>query len=320
MLEHNLEFYVANQDAFDALTDEQVMALSRGEIIPFVDGDTAPAAESKGEPDPAQVVKEEAPVVKEVDPVLMAKDGVHTIPFQRLKDAEAKAAEFETLVKSQAELIESLKQAKAEDAKTGGTEAQDAVLTEYQGEFPEVAGDLIPFIQKMIDAGVTAKTSEMKAQLDAQLAPMKQASADKAVDAHFAAIEAAIPDFDAIKPEAVEAWIKTQPSFAQAPALNVLEKGKAAEVIELYSAYKASLGTQTDVPAKPSKEDLKLQAAAAIANAKGKTPTSLTDLPSGTKAEVDGLSAEANMGAMQLLDKFMGMSPDKILKHAARLV
>lgn len=309
-------YFLEHPDAMDALTTEQIMALSRGESV--ANGDTEVKTEdSEGTPGPAVVDEVAAPEAK-VESVLMAKDGRHIIPFERLTEMTEKAAEWERFAGEQAALIESLKAAKVEDAKTGGTEAQQAVMAEYQGEFPEVATDMKPYIQSMIDAGVSAKMSEMEAKLNTAMAPMQKAAADNAVDAHFAAIKDAVPEFDTlVETGAVQDWIKTQPSFMQGPALKILETGTAAQVIELFSAYKATLGTPKDVPA-ATKEDLKKQAAAVIANAKGKTPVSLTDIPSGAIAETNGLVAEMAMSASQLLDTFMKMSPDKILKHAAR--
>lgn len=321
-MEHDIEYYMANQDAFDALTEEQVMALSRGEAIPPANGDTTDSSVESGEsPATAPTAEIKEPDAKVEEPKLLAKDGVHTIPFQRLKDAETKAAEWEAVAKSQESLIESLKQAKIADAKTGGTEVQEAVLAEYAGEFPEVVNDLKPYMQAMIDAGVKAKMSELESRLNSAIEPMQKATAEDAADAHFSAIKSVVTDFDAlVESNAVGEWIMTQPKFMQASMQDVLDKGTAADVIDLFTAYKATLGTQKDVSATPSKEDLKTQAAAVIAKAKASTPVSLTDIPSGTKPEINSIAAEASMSASQLLAKFQGMTSEQILQHASRVV
>ena len=314
MAGNDLAYYMANESEFNKLTEAQVIALSQGETV---EGETAAretdGAENGESPAPATEVAE--PVA---EMVVQAKDGKHVIPFAELEEARSKAAQWEAFAREQAAMVESLKQAKAEDAKTGGTEAQEAVMDEYAGDFPEVFNDLKGHIQSMIDAGVKAKMGDLEAKLNGAIAPMQKAAQESAVDAHFNAIRASISDFDSlVESGAVQDWIKTQPSYVQKPAMAVLEQGTASEVIELFSNYKASLpGAQSA----PSKQELQNRANAVIAKARATKPTSLTDIPSGTQAPIDDDAAEAGMSASQLFAKFQGMPPDKILKAMARAI
>ena len=316
MAEKDLAYYMANENEFNALTEEQVIALSEGHTV---EGETAAPKEEAAEvvESPAHEAEAKEPVVEEEN-VLLAKDGKHIIPFERLQEMTEKAAQWEAFAREQAALVESLKQAKAEDAETGGTKAQEAVMAEYKGEFPEVFEDLKGHIQSMINAGVSAKMTELEARLNDTIAPMQQTAQNNAMDAHFNAIKSAISDFDQLVVSgAVQDWIKTQPSYVQKAATAVLEQGTASEVIELFSNYKASLPNKRAVP---SKDDLNAKANAVIAKAKAKTPTSLTDVPSGTSAAIDDDAAEAGMSAQQLFAKYQGMPPDKILKSIARAI
>ena len=302
----DLGYYLAHEDEYNALTEDQVIALSHGETV---EGETA---EPTAEPEEAPALEPEVvePVVEEV---LLAKDGKHIIPFERLQEMTDKAAQWEAFAREQAALVESLKQAKIEDAKTGGTEAQEAVMDEYKGEFPEVFDDLKGHIQTMIEAGVSAKMTAMEARLKAEIAPMQKVAVDNAMDAHFNAIKSAISDFDKlVESGAVQDWIKTQPSYVQKAATEVLEQGTAGEVIELFSSYKASLPNA----AAPSKQDLQSKANAVIAKAKVRTPTSLTDVPSGTQSAID--EEEANPSGTSLLNKYQGWDEQRILKDMAR--
>ena len=316
MAEKDLAYYMANENEFNALTEEQVIALSEGHTV---EGETAAPKEEAAEvvESPAHEAEAKEPVVEEEN-VLLAKDGKHIIPFERLQEMTEKAAQWESFAREQAALVESLKQAKAEDAETGGTKAQEAVMAEYKGEFPEVFEDLKGHIQSMINAGVSAKMTELEARLNDTIAPMQQTAHNNAMDAHFNAIKSAISDFDQlVESGAVQDWIKTQPSYVQKAANAVLEQGTASEVIELFSNYKASLPNKQSVP---SKYDLNAKANAVIAKAKAKTPTSLTDVPSGTSAAIDDDAAEAGMTAQQLFAKYQGMPPEKILRSIARAI
>ena len=316
MAEKDLAYYMANENEFNALTEEQVIALSEGHTV---EGETAAPKEEAAEvvESPAHEAEAKEPVVEEEN-VLLAKDGKHIIPFERLQEMTEKAAQWEAFAREQAALVESLKQAKAEDAETGGTKAQEAVMAEYKGEFPEVFEDLKGHIQSMINAGVSAKMTELEARLNDTIAPMQQTAPNNAMDAHFNAIKSAISDFDQLVVSgAVQDWIKTQPSYVQKAATEVLEQGTASEVIELFSNYKASLPNKRAVP---SKDDLNAKANAVIAKAKAKTPTSLTDVPSGTSAAIDDDAAEAGMNAQQLFAKYQGMPPEKILKSISRAI
>jgi hypothetical protein len=314
----DIDYFMNNQDEYDKLTEEQLSILAKGGTL---NADTEANAE---EIENTAALETEGKVVEPVvasEPELLAKDGKHTIPYQELIDAREKAAQWEAFAAEQAALVESLRQAKAEDAGTGDTKAQEAVLAEYEGEFPEVASDMKPYIQAMIDAGVQSKVNAAVAAIEAKmnqtLAPMQKAAQDATVEAHFATIKGAVPDFDALVDSgSVQAWIKTQPGFVQAPANAVLEKGTAAEVIELFNAYKAA---NQKSGSSLSKEEIAKQAAARIAGVKDKTTTSLTDIPSGTIAPVDEAAAMDGMNASQLLARFEGKNPAEIMKLLAKV-
>ena len=311
----DLAYYLANEDEYNKLTDDQVIALSHGETV---EGETAePTAEN--EESPALEPEVVAPVVEEV---LLAKDGKHIIPFERLQEMTDKAAQWEAFAREQAALVESMKNAKTEDAKTGGTENQEAVIAEYAGDFPEVFDDLKVHFQGMIDAKVTAKMAELEAKLDNVIAPMQQQAEDNSKEAHFAAIKSVINDFDQLVDSgAVEDWIKTQPSYVQKAANQVLygipgvknSAGTASEVVELFSSYKASLPKSHETP---SKQDMQAKANAVIAKAKVRAPTSLTDVPSGTQSPID--EEEANPSGNYLLNKYQGKDESWILRDLAR--
>lgn len=330
-----MDYFMADPGRMDSLTSDQIMALSRGEQIEY--GDTAqadgaaPGSEGKTEAELATEAAAQAAIdaaaalaLAATKPVVLAKDGVHTIPFEQLQEARDRAVQLEAFSKQQGELISQLQAAKVVDAASGKgeTTAQEAVLAEYAGEFPEVFNDLKPIIESMVKSGVEANMKAFATQLKAEIAPMQQMAQDSAQDAHFNAITSAISDFDQlVESGAVQDWIKTQPSFMQPTMSAVLEKGTATQVIELFSAYKQAEGIQ---PGKThpalTAQQLKDKAADIITGVKTKPPKSLTDVPSGTIEPTDELAAEAGMSALGLLAKFEKMNPADILKHAGRQI
>ena len=118
----------------------------------------------------------------------------------------------------------------------------------------------------------------------------------------------------------LQQWINNQPSYVQPASNKILygidgvknSAGTAAEVIELFKHYKASLPNA----AAPSKQDMHAKANAVIAKAKVRTPTSLTDVPSGTQSAID--EEEANLSGTSLLYKYQGWDEQRILKDMAR--
>lgn len=322
-VEYGIADYIEDQAAYDALTDEQVQALSRGELVKY--GETEPAASpaAKESDEAPAVATEEKPaeVVAEEPPVIATKDGKHVIPFQELQDARDREAHWKQIAEAKTALAESLQAAKVEDKGTGDTKAQDDVLEKFISEYPELAPSLTPAIQKMIDAGVNAKVSELEKKFAESIAPMQKAALENSAEAHFAAITKAVPDFHSIVDSgAIQAWVGKLPSYVRTAAEAVLEKGTAKEIIELFSDYKASLPAGKTAEPVPSKEEIEKKAAAAVAAAKGKTPSSLSEVASGTNAEIDGDAAEATMSPQQLYAKMQNMDPNKILAHLSKAI
>lgn len=110
-------------------------------------------------------------------------------------------------------------------------------------------------IGKMYDAKLKAELGNYKTQLLADLngvlAPLYQSVGTVQATSHMGVIKAAHPDADAIAPAVVE-WVKTQPSYVQTGMMQVLEKGNAAQVVELLSDYKKTLATPGAAPVTPA--------------------------------------------------------------------
>jgi hypothetical protein len=310
------EYYENNPGEFDSLTDDEKDSVLSGNLIE--DDTEADEAEENSETSGAE----------QEEPELLAKDGKHTIPYQELVEARKKAAEWEQFASQQADLIKSLQAAKVEDAGTGDTKAQEAVIAEYQGEFPEVVEDMKPFIQRMIDEGIKAGLSQFQTEINERVAPVEKIANETAAERYFSSIRAAHPDADEIVDDkAFSDWVNKQPSFVKASYMEALEyKRPASDLIEMFSAYKEAAGIKPSVVdeaagIKPSVVDITGQAKDIIAKTKRTTgPGSLTDIPAGTTGQHDETEQMMTMTSRELEKKFWNKSPDEINKMMSKLL
>jgi hypothetical protein len=287
------DYYADNADEFNALSDDDRQKVLAGDIL----ADPEPVIEQAAD---------DAPI--DENPVVLAKDGKHTIPFSEFNEYRTKVEQLTALTQQQAEFIQSLQQAKVDDAKTGGTAATDAVIAEYQGDFPEIAEDIKPYIQALISDGIRNGLAEIGKTIDSRVAPVEKALGETAAEKHFNAINSAHPDIDEIlESDGFKQWQEAQPSFMRASIMSVLNQGTAQQVIELFDTYK-------DASAKPEPaETLDLgKAKEAISKAKAKVPGTLTDIPTGIGGTIDEAEALTQMSDAQIDNLFRGKTPAQI--------
>ena len=298
------EFFLAN--AVDGqLTDAQTMEMltlsEQGDTTPVES--SAPAADVNAEPTATETKVEPAPVV-------LAKDGVHTIPYEKLEEARQGEQHWKKVAAEMQAMLEAAPKA----APTPQATQSAPIETEPEAPAEDVFGDyseeaIKKGVEKLVSSQVGAIRAEMEAKLAAALAPSQHAAAESAAESHFSAINKAHPDVESVVPSQEMAnWIAKQPSFAQAGYKAVLEEGSAAEVIELLDNFKAATG-RTAATGKPSAA---AAAAAAIANARAVTPTSLSEIPAGSAAHHDQGEAMLEMTDAGLMSMFDGKTPEQI--------
>ncbi|PPC98358.1 MAG: hypothetical protein CTY35_05400 [Methylotenera sp.] len=320
------DYFLANQNEYDALSEEQITELLTEGVITV--GDTnisdSPNADKPQDADDSkggdeQVVDEQADLGAEPKGIL-SKDGQHVIPFSRLTEAQEEAAKYKELVTSQQQLIDKLTAAKEADVGTGDTKAQDDVLAELRTEFPELAEKLAPAISKMVEQGVSATM----AKLDSLIKPLQANAEESAADKHFNAIRAVHSDFDTLmEGDAVDKWIDKQPTFLRGRFQEVLQKGTANEVTELLNAYKEANSTAVKEPSKQlSADELKAAAKSVVDKAKGevRAPSSLSDFPVGANPSTDELTALTELSPAALLGSFEGKTPEQINAIVSKLI
>ena len=324
------EFFLANA-VNGELTDAQMlqmMNLPEGDTSALLEGGMPDATESaEATPDGKQGTTNEAEnesaTTPDPDPakaVVLAKDGVHTIPYEKLAEAREGEKHWKAQAEAAAAELAALKQQAQQRADAGEapTQTDAAVATAQaaiaQGVDPAIFGDfseeaLAQGIQKLVDMRVQEQVS---AALNKALAPIQQKQEADAATSHLSAIYKAHPDADSIaESKELADWIEAQPSFARAGYQAVLQQGTTAEVIEFFDTFKQATGKAAQQNT-PEQSDVSAAAKAALAKAKAQVPTSLSEIPAGSKAHHDEAEALMEMSDSSALNSFMGKSPEQI--------
>ena len=279
------------------------------------DKDDTPATEA-----PADTPDDSSNDDVEGEKVVLARDGVHTIPYEKLVEArERDRVSQEQLAAANAELESLRKQLQTpanvaptqqeQDIETAQAAIDAGVNPDYFGDFSEEA--LAEGINKLIDERV-------KAQVDAQVAqalqPMQAREQESAEAAHYRTIYEAHQDIDSILESGeFDAWKGAQPTYVQAALDGVLAQGTAEQVVELLNNYKQSTNSTAE-PAKadkPSSDDLKAKAREAINNAAPTIPASLSDIPGGHKGATSITEQMDSMSGIDIADEMMSWSAEK---------
>lgn len=325
-----------NQDFYDsidsALTPEQA-----AQAMALAEGDTAKPAETGSTPNAATDEGEQAKVDKQDDSaqskandedgitaenaVVLAKDGKHTIPYDRLEKARQGERHWrEQAENAQYQLSELQAQAQARaDAGINPTKADNLVA---QAEAAIDAGadvDLFgDFSEEALAAGVRKLVSmqveqQVKAQMGQALAPLVEKQQKEAQSAHYDTIYGKHPDADSIAESAeFNDWVNKQPSVVRAAYQNLFDPkvgGTAEQIVEVFDAFKASNGVESPKSAAPNQRSA---AQTALANSRVAPPSSLSSIPGGRSAGSNTLDATADMGGAEMLAATSGMTPQQI--------
>jgi len=331
----------SQQNEFIQSLEGELTPQDAAKLLSMADGDTpAPSEETVSEPaastssvevtPKSEGGQEATPPASEVEPdpantVILAKDGKHTIDYNKLvearngeKNAKAEADSLrQQLAVLQAEAQVRATAGQAPTAIDNAAAAAQAAIDE--GIDPAIFGDfseeaLTKGIQQVVEQKVVA---QVEARVKQTLEPIQQKHAVDATTAHYAAIYGKHPDADSIvESKELGDWIGSQPSFVRDAYVNVLSNGSTEQVIEMLDRFKEATGT-TQVEPKPdaanAAEAAKAAAKAAIANTKTAVPSSLTDFPAGKPGvAASDFEVAAEMDAHKLLENMSGWSQDKI--------
>jgi len=256
-----------------------------------------------------------------IDPskaVVLAKDGVHTIPYERLE----KARQGEQHWKAQAEaaqrqLSELQAQAQARaDAGQAPTKTDNMVAAAEaaieKGTDPGLFGD---FSEEALAAGIAKLVQQqVEAQVGKAVAPLQAKHQQDAATAHYDAIYKAHPNADSIvQSTEFKAWVDAHPSAVRNAYWQLFDQekgGTAEQIVEVFDAFAKATGKEVPPAAAPDKG---AAAKAAAAAARIEPPASLSEIPGG---RADGLSPHERMASLdngvELYAAMENMSPAQI--------
>ena len=234
--------------------------------------------------------------------VILAKDGKHTIPYEKLLEARnAEKAIKAELATVKAEL-DALRQGKKSNQATDETEQVDDDLDNDEEVFMSQK-DLNKFLNDTV-----AK------QVNERLKIIEQQQAISVAERHYQEIFAKHPDADSIVESSELAnWIAAKPNYVQNAIHQVLKQGTSAEVISLLDDFKKDAKT---VPEKRSLDLTKINQAAEkkISQAqKPVAPDTLSNLD-GAKTVSKGQVDYSNLSGSDMLNVFSDKSLDEIEK------
>lgn len=295
-----------NGGAPDASTDAGDAGNAGGDAGTNQPNTEAAAAAGDAEPDPANAV-------------VLAKDGKHTIPYDKLVQAREGEKHWKAQAEAAQRRLDDLEADRAARAEAGEapTKTDNQVAAAQaaidQGVDPGIFGD---FSEEALAKGIaTLVANQVEARVSKALEPLQAKQATDATKSHYEAIYQAHPDADSIaESKELADWIASQPSFVRSSYEQVFTKGSTTEVIELFDRFKQATGaTQQPAAAATDPEAVKAAAKAAIANAPAATPASLTDFPGGRPAGLTKAEALAGMtDGREMLDNMANMTPEQI--------
>lgn len=313
------EYFLANQVNGDLTTEQMshMLTLPEGDMSSLLDnGDTPGTGTEVEKPEPEKAAAD--PVV-EKQPVILAKDGVHTIPYEQLVEARANEKALRELADRQAAELEALKKQPATPATT--TDPAPAETQAEEVDFGDFSDEAIKGgIKKIVAINTAAIRAELKAELTKIQEPLLKSQQEAADEAHFGAIEAAHgKGYEAlVTSKEMNDWIEAQPSFSRPAMRAVIDSGTAPEVIELLNVFKAATGVPNAGKAKQA--DPAAAAQAAIAKAQAAPPSSLSEIPAGSTVHHDEIEALSELSAPALMARFNGKSAEQIMESMSRLI
>lgn len=320
----NLEHFLDDAEAFSALSEDDQARLMKGETL---EGDTEASAEETIDSPVDESAEEDAPPAAE--PVVLAKDGQHTIPFSELEAARARAQQLEQ------ELLE-LKAGKvdgqAPDAEHADTAQSLADRLEYldrreedieqafdDGEIDrdEMRRQLKAVSNERMDLKLSDVQAKWAEKQSADLLAQRQRQEEEMIRAEGAKRAAALVEqYPFLDPEGPE-------TNQKAIDLVVLQRDKfVAEGIPFADAIEKAVGEIAPLfETKPTKQPVAnaaSKAAEAISRAKSKVPTSLSQVPAGARAHHDEAETIREMDINQLSRSLEMKTPAEIMKLMAR--
>ena len=258
--------------------------------------------------------------------VVLAKDGKHTIPFDRLEKARQGEQHWRAQAEAaQRQLAELQAQAQARaDAGQAPTKTDNMVATAEAAIEAGVDASLFgDFSEEALAKGIkTLVAQQVQAQVAQAIQPIQAKHQQDAMSEHERVIYAAHPNADSIvQSTEFAAWVDSHPTTVRNAlwqTFDTAKGGTAAEVVEVLDAYAKAAASQQKTP--PTTAAAKDAAKSAIAATQAEPPSSLSSIPGG---RVDGRSVFERMDDMtgeELYAATEDMTPEQVDQWLARSI
>lgn len=266
-----------------------------------------------------------------VDPskaVILARDGKHTIPYEKLElarqgeqhwKAQAEAAKAQAEAAQQAlSALQAQAQARADaglaPTKTDNMAAQAQAAIEA-GADADLFGD---FSEAALKAGIEKLVAQqVAAQVAKVVQPFQAKQAEDAETAHYDAIYSAHPNADSIAQSKEFAdWVDSHPSAVRNAYWQLFDPatgGTAAQIVEVFDAFKSA----SEKPS-PTAVDPRAAARAATQAVRAEPPSSLSAIPGGRVEGQTAADAMAAMSGTELSRAMESMTPEQIEAYLNR--
>lgn len=338
----NIEDFLSDPEAFDALTEEdKAMLLAGGSLEgetnanTNTDETTGESQEAGGEGEtaeegsatPAAATPEEGKEGAEPEPVVLAKDGKNTIPFSVLEAERERVRQLEQDLAALKQAPQPApKEAEGQAATEEGAQAtQSADLSALVAERDEAlyAGDAErahELSMKIIDIQNDLAASAALARMKAETSASKERETQEQMVATATERAAALvekypflnPDDPAANQVAIDGVVAERNRLVASgvPLADAIEKA-VAKVAPMFEPKPTTT---------PQTADATARAADAIAKAKAQVPTSLSQVPAGSAAHHDEGEAIRSKSGLSLLQAFEGKSSEEALKLMSRVI
>lgn len=308
----DLDYFMANPEEFEKLSDEDRMLLANGEPVegeiagesPDADSTTAETEEQGNEGQEAEGQAEEA--------VVLAKDGKHTIPFDELQKARDAAAFWQAQAEEAKQAIqqkrEAFEQSQQVDLKSLRKQLRDATLLDDEA--------LIDDLESQIDAEmVRVAQATAQQQFSAAMAAANEQAEQRAISSAAESLIAKYPALDHTKPTANAEAIAVVQALS---AMYANDRPRATALSDAVAKVASMFGMDGNSQPDLSDAAAKADKAIAAAKAKPKVPSSMASIPSAPTPPTDEMQAIGQMSVQQMQDRMMDMPREKILALLAR--
>lgn len=288
-------------DPFDLAFEEAAELDTSGEEKPAEKVEEKPAEEKpaeKIEEKPVEKAEEKPAEEKPVEKV-EEKPAEKVVPAKTEEQIRKEILDEQTATAAQTKKDDDAKATRAAmEAKTELTEDEKAAFEAEAKDFPGLS-KMIAAIQRTAEAKFDLKLADLEKKMQANLQPIIETSNAVAHDAFTTSVLKDHSDALTLLPT-VREWATTQPAFLAAAYSEAIKTGTAQDVIDVFTAYKATLApagkqepTAEEVAAKQTKDD-------EVAAVRQKKLDSMSSVKTAATQRTDGIDENDFDGAFEL--------------------